>query len=90
MRLPPYILHANIRCYICNIIAVLFFYCRKNTSIEQSSKTFKKQREENRKAAEASGDTRAWNSLFMRPDTVCCLKLNNVHLVVLIIWALLV
>ncbi|XP_038980805.1 multiple RNA-binding domain-containing protein 1 [Phoenix dactylifera] len=33
-------------------------------------KTFKQQREEQRKASEASGDTRAWNSLFMRPDTV--------------------
>ncbi|XP_028804879.1 multiple RNA-binding domain-containing protein 1 [Neltuma alba] len=42
----------------------------KNTSMDQSSRTFKKQREEERKAAEASGDTRAWNSLFMRPDTV--------------------
>ncbi|XP_010914288.1 multiple RNA-binding domain-containing protein 1 isoform X2 [Elaeis guineensis] len=35
-----------------------------------SKKTFKQQREEQRKASEASGDTRAWNSLFMRPDTV--------------------
>lgn len=33
-------------------------------------KTFKQQREEQRKASEASGDTRAWNSLFMHPDTV--------------------
>ncbi|GLT59947.1 hypothetical protein SLA2020_327400 [Shorea laevis] len=39
-------------------------------STTQSSKTFKQKREEERKAAEASGDTRAWNSLFMRPDTV--------------------
>ncbi|CAJ1971923.1 unnamed protein product [Sphenostylis stenocarpa] len=37
---------------------------------DQSSKTLKKQREEKRKANEASGDTRAWNSLFMRPDTI--------------------
>lgn len=37
---------------------------------DQKSKTLKQQREEKRKAAEASGDTRAWNSLFMRPDTV--------------------
>ncbi|XVF40013.1 hypothetical protein PTKIN_Ptkin01aG0078500 [Pterospermum kingtungense] len=36
----------------------------------QVSKTFKQKREEERKASEASGDTRAWNSLFMRPDTV--------------------
>ncbi|KAI5426732.1 hypothetical protein KIW84_032237 [Lathyrus oleraceus] len=37
---------------------------------DQDSKTLKQRREEERKAAEASGDTRAWNSLFMRPDTV--------------------
>ncbi|KAK8618630.1 hypothetical protein V6N13_132616 [Hibiscus sabdariffa] len=36
----------------------------------QGSKSFKQKREEERKASEASGDTRAWNSLFMRPDTV--------------------
>lgn len=36
----------------------------------QTSKSFKQQREEHRKVSEASGDTRAWNSLFMRPDTV--------------------
>ncbi|XP_057970697.1 multiple RNA-binding domain-containing protein 1 isoform X2 [Malania oleifera] len=41
-----------------------------NTSVIQSSKTFRQKREEERKASEASGDTRAWNSLFMRPDTV--------------------
>ncbi|KAK3020233.1 hypothetical protein RJ639_045469 [Escallonia herrerae] len=35
------------------------------------TKTFKQQREEERKTSEASGNTRAWNSLFMRPDTVC-------------------
>ncbi|KAJ1686055.1 hypothetical protein LUZ63_017445 [Rhynchospora breviuscula] len=33
-------------------------------------KSLKMMREEQRIAAEASGDTRAWNSLFMRPDTV--------------------
>lgn len=33
-------------------------------------KTFKQQREEKRKKSESGGDTRAWNSLFMRPDTV--------------------
>ncbi|KAI4372643.1 hypothetical protein MLD38_010847 [Melastoma candidum] len=32
--------------------------------------TFKQKREDERKAAEASGDTTAWNTLFMRPDTV--------------------
>ncbi|KAL7120560.1 hypothetical protein ACP275_02G129100 [Erythranthe tilingii] len=35
-----------------------------------SSKTFKQQKISERKASEASGNTRAWNSLFMRPDTV--------------------
>ncbi|KAH7514831.1 hypothetical protein FEM48_Zijuj11G0132200 [Ziziphus jujuba var. spinosa] len=33
-------------------------------------KNFKQQRVEERKASEASGNTRAWNTLFMRPDTV--------------------
>ncbi|KAF8041941.1 hypothetical protein BT93_A0520 [Corymbia citriodora subsp. variegata] len=33
-------------------------------------KNFKQQREEDRKASEASGDTKAWNTLFMRSDTV--------------------
>lgn len=41
-----------------------------DVSASQTSKSFKQKREEERKAAEASGDTRAWNSLFMRPDTV--------------------
>ncbi|KAF5205644.1 Multiple rna-binding domain-containing protein, partial [Thalictrum thalictroides] len=36
----------------------------------QTAKSLKQQREERRKASEASGDTRAWNSLFMRSDTV--------------------
>ncbi|KAL6531967.1 hypothetical protein OROGR_013937 [Orobanche gracilis] len=40
-----------------------------NVSKVQNSKTLKQRREEQRKAAEASGDTRAWNSLFMRSDT---------------------
>ncbi len=31
---------------------------------------YKQEREEQRKAAEASGHTQAWNPLFMRPDTV--------------------
>ncbi|KAH7575192.1 hypothetical protein JRO89_XS02G0060600 [Xanthoceras sorbifolium] len=39
-------------------------------STSQGSKNLKQRREEERKAAEASGDTKAWNSLFMRPDTV--------------------
>lgn len=37
----------------------------------RSSKNFKEQRQEERRASEASGNTRAWNSLFMHPDTVC-------------------
>ncbi|XP_061352863.1 multiple RNA-binding domain-containing protein 1-like [Gastrolobium bilobum] len=45
-------------------------YDENNVSKDQSSKTLKQRREEERKLAEASGDTRAWNSLFMRPDTV--------------------
>ncbi|KAL2317837.1 hypothetical protein Fmac_031713 [Flemingia macrophylla] len=43
---------------------------QENNVLKDQSKTLKQQREEKRKAAEASGDTRAWNSLFMRPDTV--------------------
>ncbi|GLT73752.1 hypothetical protein SLA2020_455890 [Shorea laevis] len=41
-----------------------------DVSTTQGSKTFKQKREEKRKAAEASGDTRPWNSLFICPDTV--------------------
>ncbi|CAN8274460.1 unnamed protein product [Cochlearia groenlandica] len=33
-------------------------------------KTFKQKREEQRKASEAGGNTKSWNSLFMRSDTV--------------------
>ncbi|KAK1420340.1 hypothetical protein QVD17_21855 [Tagetes erecta] len=42
----------------------------KKDEFDHHSKTFKQQREEKRKKSEISGDTRAWNSLFMRPDTV--------------------
>ncbi|KAK9149967.1 hypothetical protein Syun_008276 [Stephania yunnanensis] len=42
----------------------------KASTSGQVSNTFKKQREEQRKSTEAGGDTRAWNSFFMRPDTV--------------------
>ncbi|OWM74619.1 hypothetical protein CDL15_Pgr005199 [Punica granatum] len=38
-------------------------------SSNQAAKTFKQQREEERKASEASGDTRAWNTLFMCSDS---------------------
>lgn len=41
-----------------------------NISTSHASKTLKQQREEERKTSESNGDTRAWNSLFMRPDTV--------------------
>ncbi|KZV56907.1 multiple RNA-binding domain-containing protein 1-like [Dorcoceras hygrometricum] len=34
------------------------------------SKPLKQQREEEKKASEARGNTKAWNSLYMRPDTV--------------------
>ncbi|CAG7887072.1 unnamed protein product [Brassica rapa] len=34
------------------------------------SKTFKQKKEEARKASEAGGNTKAWNSLFMRQDTI--------------------
>ncbi|KAJ4969389.1 hypothetical protein NE237_016090 [Protea cynaroides] len=43
---------------------------KQDVAAGQASRTFKQQREEQKKASEASGDTRAWNSLFMRPDTV--------------------
>ncbi|KAJ0239290.1 Nucleotide/nucleic acid binding protein [Hirschfeldia incana] len=33
-------------------------------------KTFKRKKEEQRKASEAGGNTKAWNSLFMRQDTI--------------------
>eukprot|EP01018_Ginkgo_biloba_P026341 Gb_17564 [translate_table: standard] len=36
----------------------------------QAMNKFKQEREDQRKASEASGDTRAWNSLFMHPDTI--------------------
>ncbi|CAK7335869.1 unnamed protein product [Dovyalis caffra] len=38
--------------------------------LNQGSKTLKQRREDERKAAEASGDTRAWNSFFFHHDTV--------------------
>ncbi|KAG8385072.1 hypothetical protein BUALT_Bualt03G0003500 [Buddleja alternifolia] len=41
-----------------------------NDSGNNHSKTLKQQRNAEKKASEASGNTRAWNSLFMRPDTV--------------------
>ncbi|XP_071920921.1 uncharacterized protein [Coffea arabica] len=43
---------------------------KTNVLTQQSAKTFKQQKVEERKTSEASGNTRSWNSLFMRPDTV--------------------
>ncbi|GMI85041.1 hypothetical protein HRI_002173400 [Hibiscus trionum] len=52
------------------VIYPIFLYLRIDDLANQGSKSFKQKREEERKASEASGDTRAWNSLFMHPDTV--------------------
>ncbi|KAG8371484.1 hypothetical protein BUALT_Bualt13G0092500 [Buddleja alternifolia] len=41
-----------------------------NNSGNNHSKTFKQQRNAEKKASEASGNSRAWNSLFMRQDIV--------------------
>ncbi|KAF5752818.1 multiple RNA-binding domain-containing protein 1-like isoform X2 [Tripterygium wilfordii] len=41
-----------------------------NVPDSHASKTLKQRREQERKASEANGNTRSWNSLFMRPDTV--------------------
>lgn len=41
-----------------------------NISTKEQPKNLKQQRLEERKMSEAGGNTRAWNSLFMRPDTV--------------------
>ncbi|KAF3789922.1 putative RNA-binding protein 19 [Nymphaea thermarum] len=41
-----------------------------DNAVEKNSLNFKQQKEEERKASEASGNTRSWNSLFMRQDTV--------------------
>ncbi|KAG2239680.1 hypothetical protein Bca52824_091519 [Brassica carinata] len=38
--------------------------------ISNLPKTFKQKKEEQRKASEAGGNTKSWNSLFMRPDTI--------------------
>lgn len=38
--------------------------------LSQGSNTLKQRRQEEKKAAEASGDTRAWNSFFFHHDTV--------------------
>ncbi|KAK6150250.1 hypothetical protein DH2020_017775 [Rehmannia glutinosa] len=41
-----------------------------NGADKLSSKTFKQQRNAERKASEETGNTRSWNTFFMRPDTV--------------------
>ncbi|CAN6448796.1 unnamed protein product [Victoria cruziana] len=41
-----------------------------DNAVEKSPLNFKQKKEEKRKASEASGNTRSWNSLFMRQDTV--------------------
>ncbi|KAL2930769.1 Multiple RNA-binding domain-containing protein 1 [Bienertia sinuspersici] len=43
---------------------------QENFGNEGKSKTFKERRMEDKKASEAAGNTQAWNSLFMRSDTV--------------------
>ncbi|XP_074269946.1 multiple RNA-binding domain-containing protein 1-like isoform X2 [Silene latifolia] len=37
---------------------------------QNKPKTLKRRREEEKKISEADGNTRAWNSLYMRPDTI--------------------
>lgn len=49
---------------------ICFFHHPSRSDHATTKKSLKQQREEQKKASEASGDTRAWNSLFMRPDTV--------------------
>ena len=56
----------------------IYFY-RNDVSATHTPKNFKQKREEERKASEASGDTRAWNSFFMRSDTVCFNLKRIVH-----------
>ncbi|CAN1846247.1 Multiple RNA-binding domain-containing protein 1 [Linum perenne] len=45
-------------------------YTSDKPEVDEGLKTLKQRREEQKKEAEAGGDTRAWNSLFMRSDTV--------------------
>jgi multiple RNA-binding domain-containing protein 1 len=41
------------------------------SSYEEKKMSLKQQKLDQRKASEISGDTRAWNSFYMRQDTVC-------------------
>lgn len=56
------------RNFISCLPITMAFLNRDETS--NLSKTFKQKKEEARKASEAGGNTKAWNSLFMRQDTV--------------------
>lgn len=63
---------ASIIYYDLELYSLLFYLLdRFGNSTVRGPKTLKQRREEERKASEASGNTKAWNSLFMRPDTVC-------------------
>ena len=67
--------------FALSCIVILWFTCCRNK--DQGSKNLKQRREEERKAAEAKGDTRAWNSLFMRQDTVCFLMMKLKAMIIL-------
>lgn len=72
----------NFMTQISNLLIIYFLFAYLHISpftslngsrsdLGQDKKSLKQRREEQRKASEAGGDTRAWNSLFIRPDTVC-------------------
>lgn len=46
------------------------FSVNRTAGVGPGSTKFKQERDAQRKAAEANGNTQAWNPLFMRPDTV--------------------
>lgn len=46
------------------------FCVNRTAGVGPGSTKFKQERDAQRKAAEANGNTQAWNPLFMRPDTV--------------------
>lgn len=62
--------------FVLQLVDFSMFH-RSNAFANESLKTFKQKKEKERKALEASGNTQAWNSLFMRPDTVCLKPLLN-------------
>ncbi|KAF4362485.1 uncharacterized protein LOC115696685 isoform X2 [Cannabis sativa] len=45
-------------------------FATRHDVANQGLKTFKQRKEEQRKESEARGDTKAWNTLFMRPDAI--------------------